>query len=352
LGVLWGGAVSAMQAVVLPLEEEAWSSIWRVVAWILPGWSAVGIGIAALIEVAGARVERPWHVAASVIGCSIGFGALWSLLYSFGAARDIAASGLATVFPHGIDPFAAFVYQTWTVLFYGGFYFLAWKLNHRLERSRELMGRLELARIDAEKLLHESQLALLRGFVDPELLLRAMAETERRFLHQGRKADALLRSLVAFLRLAMPGVRSGQSTLAGELALVAAYDELCAELESRPCKWSIAGGAPGIPFPPLLMLPLLDALAVRSPSCERLRIEVGREPEGVVVQLFGGAIGGDDWIPPQLRYRLRVSLSALFGDAWSMSQGKGHHRADAALLLRLRPEGLKEAAVDAGMLPA
>jgi len=236
LGVLWGVAVSAMESVVLPVYPDAWTGFWKILAWIVPGWCVVGVGLATLIEWVGARFERTSQIVTFMIACALGLSAIYSMLYSLAPASG-PRSGMSVVFPQGFDPLVALVYQFWVVLFYGGLYFVAWSLRHRSQRSRETLARVEIARIKAETMLAEEQLHRLRGRIEPQLLLRVVTEVERRYLSDGPSADELLGLLVAFLRLAMPAIRSGKSGLGAELSLVEAYDALGANLERRSRQW-------------------------------------------------------------------------------------------------------------------
>ena len=342
LGILWGIAVSAMEAVSLPVQGEEGSGFWPLVEWIVPGWCAVGVGIAALIEVAGARFERPLLLAASVIGCALAFSALWSWMYSFDAAGD-PASAMSALFPHGVDPLAAFAYQTWIVLFYGGLYFVAWRLNHGAERTREILGRASVARMKSETLLGEARLQLLRGHVEPALLLRVVSTIEWRYAHAATTADRLLAKFVNFLRLAMPMVGSGNSTLAGELALARAYDELCADLEPGRTRWTITGAAPpGLPFPALLLLPLLDEMAAASTTPFAGTIGVSGGRDSVVIAFGGATMRRADWMSADLLYRIRVALSTIHGDAWSIALNATEDPREPAFVMVLRPPHRKE----------
>lgn len=354
LGILWGVAVSSMEAVSLPVQGEGGSDFWPLVEWIVPGWCVVGVGIAALVELAGARIERPISVAAAAIGCAFAFSALWSWMYSFDAGRD-TASGMSVLFPNGVDPVAAFAYQTWIVLFYGGLYFVAWRLNHRAERTREVLGQASVERMRSETLLGEARLQLLRGHVEPALLLRVITEVERRYAHAASTADGLLARFVAFLRLAMPAVRSGQSTLARELALARAYGELCADLEPGGSRWTIAGEAPpDLPFPALLLLPLQDEMATAAASRFTGTIRVARDADDVVIAFGGTTLDRQDWISADLLYRMRVALSTLHGDAWSLALNRTADPGIPALVIVLRAHPAADEAsriADAGLSP-
>src|SRR5438046_8898110 len=119
---------------------------------------------------------------------SLFFSAVYLSLYSI----DVCPlSRLSTIFPQGTDPFASFAYQTWVTLFYGGFYYIAWRLNHRAERTREILGQGELARMRTETLPGATPLQALRGPVDPRFLLRGMTEAERPYAHAACRAHSL-----------------------------------------------------------------------------------------------------------------------------------------------------------------
>jgi hypothetical protein len=336
LGALWGVAVSAMEAVSLPVEGEGAPGFWPLVEWIAPGWCIVGVGIAALTEFAGAKVERPRVVAVSIVASALAFSGLWSWLYSV-TGRSGGVSAMSVLFPHGVDPVAAYAYQAWIVLFYGGLYFVAWRLNWRAERARDLLAQVSMARLRTETLLGATRLELLRGHIEPGLLLRVMNEVERRGAQAGSAADDLLARLVAFLRLAMPAVRSGRSTLAEELGLASAYDDLCADLGPERSRWKVVGEAPhNLPFPALLLLPVLDEIAAASPPPFAGTIRVASSPAQVVVAFEGAAPGRRDWMSADLRYRIRVALSTLHGDAWSMTANPALAPDQPALVIVLR----------------
>ncbi len=130
-----------------------------------------------------------------------------------------------------------FIYNVWVCLFYGGLFMPGFVLVIRAERTRSLLGNAEIARSQTDTVLSQTQLQALRGQVDPDLLLRVMAEVQRRYAQDPAAAERLLDQLINFLRSAMPGVRSGRSTLAAELAIVQSYVQLWAELDPQRAGW-------------------------------------------------------------------------------------------------------------------
>lgn len=200
-------------------------------------------------------------------------------------------------------------FSIWVLLFYGGLFVGLFALLSRDERTRTLLGRAEIARSRGEVLLHEAQLAALRGSVDPQFVLRALDAMASRFASDPTGADRLLDRLVGFLRLAMPAVRSGASTLGAEIAIVRSFEQVADELAPQRPRWrcDVQGALAGLAFPALLLLPLLERLgtpAVIVATCDdrpgaRLRIESAAEAQ----------------VDTELLYRLRVGLHALYGDA-------------------------------------
>ncbi|MGE5089898.1 MAG: hypothetical protein ACM3QY_12280 [Candidatus Levyibacteriota bacterium] len=353
LGIMWGAAASVMEFVVLPVGDESWSGFTALLLWNGAVWSLVGIGIAWSVDRAGPRLQRPLFLAASVVIAALAGSAFVSLVFSIGQASG-PVRAIVEVFPNGRDPLASFLFQAWVVAFYGGLYAVAWTLNQRAERTRELLGRAQIAHLCSETLLGEAQLQALRGHVDPGFLLRVMEEVERRYKTAPATADRLVDLLVAFLRLAMPGVRSGRSTLEAELTLARAYADLWADLDPGRQTWAFdaPGPLPDMPFPPLLLLPVLDRLALASPAPERGQVRARSEGGRVTLAFDATRCAGADWLTPELAYRLRVGLSTIFGARWSMSFRDAVDPSAPALRLTIAPPGARDALPPPDPLPA
>ena len=84
---------------------------------------------------------------------------------------------------------------------------------------------------------------------------------------------------------------------------------------------------PDVPFPPLLLLPLMDALsaagALRPPA-----LHVSAAADGGVRIAFDAGIAAA--LPAALHYRTRVGLQAAFGAAWSIAG------ADSGFVIEIR----------------
>jgi hypothetical protein len=205
-------------------------------------------------------------------------------------------------------------YLGWGLMLYSAMFVGASALAFRADRTRGLLAQAEIARGRSETLFAEAQLSGLQGIVDPVFVLRALGEMQRRYATEPAGADRLLDQLVAFLRLAMPAVRSGRSTLGAELALAHSSINLCKTLEPKRAEWvcDIDPALDHLPFPPLLLLPLLDALSAGALGHgAALRLTAQREGANARLALHGAAAPG--WLPGTLLHRLRVGLQALHG---------------------------------------
>jgi len=324
-GPLLGVTIAVMESSVLPLDAMSagrWLGfeISLVVIWSLAG--VVLTGATMLLE---SRL-RPWMMVPVVITFSLLISAGWSGTFGLGYQAAQTASS------NWLDQNSR-LHVFWGSTFYGGLFVFALRVGMQSERTRRLLGTAELARQQTESLLSEARLLSLQGQVDPAFLLRAMVEVERRYARDPAGMGRLLDRLVGFLRAAMPGVRSGVSTLAAEVRLAERYAEVCAELGPDRAIWTIQveGALPELPFPSLLLLPLLDQLTAASGSTRRVELQVAQRDGHCILMLARGAPEHERRPTPELLYRLQVGLRAVFGDAWALQSGL----ASAAVVLTL-----------------
>jgi len=344
-GIVWGVLASALEWVTLPVPARAWSDGALILVSIAPGWCVVGVGLAAWIEVAGQRLLRPVFLVASILGCAIVLSAVWSLLFRLLQYLP-GQSAMSTLYPNGVPPFGSYFYQAWVIVFYGGLYFFVWTLNYRAERTRQLLSDARVARMRAETLLGESRLAALREYVDPQFLLRAMSEAQRRYAGETASADQLIGHLVAFLRFAMPGVRTGRSSLATELHLTRAYAALCADVGTAKASWSVTSppSLPDIALPPLLFVLLLES-ATSAAVDSSIGLDVALENDRVVLRVRAPVRG--EWLTADRAYRVRVALSTLYGSNWSFETDAAGDAAAPLLTLSIHVPQYHKETVDA-----
>ena len=312
--LLWSTVVFALENFV-PVSSLAPEATVLLVLKGAPGHLFAGASFVVFAAFAVPRLSSPQLLLATA-----GVAVFITLIRT--AARDPFVSFekllQSNIAPHAhshAHANASAIYLAWGTLLYGGLFVAASALAHRAERTLALLGRAEIARSRSETLFSQAQLAGLQGSVDPSFLLRALDEMQQRYASAPAGADRLLDQLVGFLRLAMPGVRSGRSTLGAELAVTRSYAQLAHELDAqRPAlHCDIDGALAELPFPPLLLLPLLDQLAAAQGGPTALTMTALRAGSQLTLALYGQAAPG--WLAEDLLYRLRVGLRATHGDA-------------------------------------
>jgi hypothetical protein len=317
-GLLLGIAAAAVESFALPLGEIGGVALIQLVTLIVLHWSVMGVGIAGALA-----VFEPHGETVAITMTLVTFTLLNMLLWvpTIDAMRDPWAPG--DRIPLWLQLRSDIPHFMWGGLFYGGLFVLAWHLHHRSERIRGVLAQAEISRQRAEALLSTEKLKVLQGHVDPAFLLRAMAEVERRYGRDESGVDRLLDALVDFLRAAMPGVRSGASTLADEVQLTRDYARVLAELEPGRGSWHIDDGAavPDSPFPPLLLIPVLDRLA--SLAGQPVVLELRRAAARCILSARRTGPCDDAWLGSELDFRLRVGLRSTLGNAWSLDVGNG-----------------------------
>jgi hypothetical protein len=147
-----------------------------------------------------------------------------------------------------------------------------------LARSQALQFEIERGRLERQAL--DARLAVLTAQIEPHFLFNTLANVQALVDSGSPRAAPVLKSLIAYLRAAMPKLQEGGlSVLRDELELVRAYldlmhlripDRLQVQIDIEPALL-------GLRFPPMLLLTLVEN-AVRhgiDPSEQGGRIEVG-----------------------------------------------------------------------------
>lgn len=311
-GVLFAIACTAMESFALPLGSLGLIDLLQFTLRLGTEWTAIGIALASALRVSGHRLTPVLFAPALLVfalAVTVGWAPVFALL--------VTPTWLATG--------TSYAHLFWACLCYGGVFSAVYLMSQRGERTRALLAKAEIARQSSEAALGNAQLQALQGQIDPALLLRVMTEVERRYAAAPATVDRLLDPLIGFLRAAMPGVRSGASTLAAELLLAMQYAQLVAAFEPGRNVRAVRvdGTMPDLPFPPLLLLPILDALAA-VPGNGGTTLQVAQHEGRCALTLTRAGLGGNDaWMPPELLYRLQVGLRTLFGDGWALTLRDG-----------------------------
>jgi sensor histidine kinase YesM len=162
-------------------------------------------------------------------------------------------------------------------------------LYNERARGRALQDALE--RETLQRQAADTRLGLLTAQIQPHFLLNTLANVQELVESGSPRAGPVFRSLIEYLRAAMPRLQDGEATLADEERLVRAYlhlmqmrmpDRLAFSVEIDPAVSAMR-------FPPMALLTLVEN-AIRhgiDPSCDPGKVEVGARRAGKdAVQLW------------------------------------------------------------------
>jgi signal transduction histidine kinase len=198
-------------------------------------------------------------------------------------------------------------------------------VRQRLAEARSQALQFELERSRLEKQAVDARLALLQAQIEPHFLFNTLANVQALVESNSPRAAEVLKSLIAYLRAAMPRLHDAQPTLGAELALVRAYLEL---MQMRmPDRLQFAIGADpallGRRLPPMSLLTLVEN-AIRhgiDPSEQGGRIDVGAALQAGTLHLWVAdtGTGMDPRAQPGTGLaNLRARLQSCFGDKASL----------------------------------
>jgi LytS/YehU family sensor histidine kinase len=161
---------------------------------------------------------------------------------------------------------------------------------------------------------------LLQAQIEPQFLFNTLANVQALVDSGSPRAGAVLKSLTAYLRAALPQLHAGAPTLGSELRLVRAYLELMQMRMSDRLQWSVSEtpALAELPFPSMALLTLVEN-AVRhgiDPSEEGGRIDIGVAAEGAQCRAWVRDTGvgmAEDARPGLGLGNLRMRVAAQFG---------------------------------------
>ena len=298
-----------------------------VIVGLRPGTSlgtAVVISTLGLLYLGGAIISawygyrkwssRPiWKVCLVLVLLVMGGGAVGFFAGSFGAGRTLA------------DLSPERMLRAVAVTFLLGMSFAALLVGisrGRLHDATQTAARLQ-AEAERERLARQgaqAELKLLQAQVEPHFLFNTLANV--RYLVQAGSPDALamLDHLIAYLRTALPELRSEGSTLGREAQLARAYLEIMRIRMGGALEFAIEipDDLASLPFPPLMLITLVENAikhGVAPIGRGRVQVLAQRNPQGVRVDVEDDGRG---IVEPAGRgvglVNVRARLRALFGD--------------------------------------
>lgn len=175
--------------------------------------------------------------------------------------------------------------------------------NARLAQSRG-------EQVAARRRLVVARLAAIQARIDPRFLFDMLDAVQRAYEVDVRRAELLLDELIVFLRAALPRLRTTSSTIGQECDLAKSYVRLrtLARLSRAELDSVIPGPLESTPFPPGVLLPLVEGV-LRSDSSEHLLLlTADATASHALVVLASSASPGRDTVTS-----VSATLAELFG---------------------------------------
>ena len=217
-----------------------------------------------------------------------------------------------------------FIYITAIALVIGPLLALGALYRQRDAQARAAQLAFALERSTLEKEALDARLKLLQAQIEPHFLFNTLANVQALVESGSAQAAPVLKSLIAYLRAAMPRLHSSASTLANEMALVRAYLELMRMRMPDRLDFSIdvADDIASHAFLPMSVLTLVEN-AVRhgiDPGEQGGRIDVSarREAGGEAIRIVVADTGtgmSESAVPGTGLANLESRLRGRFGSA-------------------------------------
>jgi signal transduction histidine kinase len=217
--------------------------------------------------------------------------------------------------------------EGWMMLTFFSLLVAPWTALAALVRQKETIARhqalaFELERSELERQALDARLQLLQAQVAPHFLFNTLANVQALVDARSPRASAVLRSLIAYLRAAVPLLHEPAATLDRELHLVQAYLELMHMRIPDRLRYAlhIDDSARSLRCPPSTLLTLVEN-AVRhgiDPSEEGGSIDVfvQRHGDRCLIRVIDTGVGLQQPANPGLRTglsTLRERLELMFG---------------------------------------
>jgi len=159
------------------------------------------------------------------------------------------------------------------------------------ERARGQALRHALERETLQRQAADTRLGLLTAQIQPHFLLNTLANVQELVESGSPRAGPVFRSLIEYLRAAMPRLQDGEATLGDEERLVRAYLHLMQMRMPDRLEFSVTvdPALGGMRFPPMALLTLVENAIHHGidPSCDPGKVEVGgRRIDKDTVQLW------------------------------------------------------------------
>lgn len=263
---------------------------------------------AAIVLTEALALQGRRHFAASFLGLSVAVGiAVGSITVALGLVNPVLLQA------HVIVSEGAFIWGMFWVQVGGGMLLVAYfAFREREQTATKAAHDANTQRANVERATTAARLKVMQARIEPELLFGALRDVRELYLRDSAAADALLDDLITYLRAALPQMRGDASTLGREAALAIAYAKVlpAARRGDLTAESAIPQDVQGMPFPPMVLLPMVRAAAESAVSSIAIAME-GESVSGVEVRVEP-AQRPEGWDESRLE-AVRAALSHGFG---------------------------------------
>ena len=222
--------------------------------------------------------------------------------------------------PEEISTAAVLAAQTVRWLAISGVVVAFFLFRRQADEAAAQIDESELQRVQFDRQWSEAQLQSLQAQIEPHFLFNTLANVRRLYGTDPSRGRQMLRSFVAYLRSALPRMRSEHTTLREEVELARAYLDVLSVRMGPRLKWRIDVPVEllGLPFPPLALSTLTENAIKHgiNPLPEGGEIVISARAQGnrlsVVVADTGAGLRGSGGKGSGLA-NLRARLVALYG---------------------------------------
>lgn len=300
------GTLSVMRA---PTAGE----LGRLALW----WISYGILLWCLLLVTGYACERLARRLRQPLRAAI-----WLLAACVAAAfANVVTAGRTTILiEQGVVHSAgtALLYAFTFTLVIALLYFAHLRRSREHEQAAARLAAAQMAQRDARRRIVQARLQELQARIDPQLLFEMLDTTRRLYERDAAQGERFLDELNAFLRAALPRLRTASSSLLREVELARAYVRLnaLAGATGPAVTIDVAPEAMHARFPPGALLPLLDT-AVGGDG-RPLRLIAARAGDDCRVSMTMDAAPSEAAVT-----RVQSLLSELYGTSGKLEMESG-----------------------------
>jgi len=264
--------------------------------------------------------SRSSYIAAAFVGCAVGvligesFSGAWRALVlpdRWPASRPWLNGPGAPYY------FAIWGFTHWLLV--GGCAVFFYADRRAAKQTAAHLNAAELDRIRRSKLALESRLQAMQARVEPQFLFNTLAQVEHLYERDRKLAKRVLDDLIAYLRAAMPLMRSTSSTVAQELELARRYLDIVRIRCGDRLDFNIhvPAGLGEVRMPPMMLLPLVDHAIThgleQSAACGWIRVTVQASDGRLRLRIADSGAGLAPETTATGLANIRERLSALFG---------------------------------------